>query len=142
MLIIGILSIVFIIYKSLQWIWDSHYIQEKKLRYLSLENFLLFLFTYVILFIGFGFIYTLFELAGVSVLVEGGKQIEVPFFNIVGTGMYFSAVTLFSVGYGEVVPIGIGRWIAILEAMIGYILPAAFVLRSVIDFEDSFFKKT
>jgi len=34
------------------------------------------------------------------------------------------------------VPVGIGRWIASIEALIGYALPAAFVVRTAIDFEN------
>ncbi len=53
----------------------------------------------------------------------------------VETSLYFSAVTLLSVGYGDIVPIGIGRWIAMVEALLGYALPAAFVVRTVMDVE-------
>ncbi|HZG72269.1 MAG TPA: ion channel, partial [Chondromyces sp.] len=46
---------------------------------------------------------------------------------------YFSGITLFSVGYGDIVPSGAGIWIALIEAWIGYTIPAAFVMRTVID---------
>ena len=36
------------------------------------------------------------------------------------TSFYFSAMTLFSVGNGDVIPQGIGRIIAVVEALIGY----------------------
>ncbi|WP_134700553.1 potassium channel family protein [Ammoniphilus sp. YIM 78166] len=42
--------------------------------------------------------------------------------------LYFSAVTLLSVGYGDVTPLGWSKAIAILQAMIGYILPAFIVV--------------
>ncbi|GAB3042461.1 hypothetical protein GCM10027286_00800 [Virgibacillus ainsalahensis] len=45
--------------------------------------------------------------------------------------MYFSGVTLLTIGYGDITPIGIGRLIALIQALIGYILPTAFVLRLV-----------
>ena len=51
------------------------------------------------------------------------------------TYIYFSAVTLFSVGYGDIAPIGIGRVIAMIEALIGYTIPAAFVAKAFIDIE-------
>jgi potassium channel LctB len=44
-------------------------------------------------------------------------------------------MTMFSVGHGDVSPIGVGRIIAAIEAFIGYSLPAAFLIRAVIDFE-------
>jgi potassium channel LctB len=45
--------------------------------------------------------------------------------------MYFSAATLFSVGYGDMYPVGIGKLFATFEAFIGYIMPAIFVMRTV-----------
>ncbi len=43
--------------------------------------------------------------------------------------LYFSGVTLMTVGYGDVTPIGWGRLLALIEALIGYILPTAFFLK-------------
>ncbi|HHY72017.1 MAG TPA: two pore domain potassium channel family protein [Bacillus bacterium] len=141
MLLIGIGLLLAIIYKSLEWIWLRENFQRNRRHFLSIENFLLLIFTYIILLVGFGFIYTLIEASGTSIIIESGNKVEPPFFHIMGTGMYFSGVTLFSLGYGDVVPIGIGRGFAMVEALIGYLLPAAFVMRSVIDFEGSFFKE-
>lgn len=141
MLLIGIGSILGLIYKSLEWIWISDNFQRNQRHFLSIENFLLLILTYVILLVGFGFIYTLVEASGTSIIIEAGNKLEPPFFHIMGTSMYFSAVTLFSLGYGDIVPIGMGRWLATLEALIGYLLPAAFVMRTVIDFEGSFYKE-
>ncbi|GGE55633.1 hypothetical protein GCM10011391_38310 [Pullulanibacillus camelliae] len=38
--------------------------------------------------------------------------------------LYFSAITLFSVGYGDVTPFEWSRMVAIIESTVGYILPA------------------
>lgn len=141
MLFIGIGSMLGIIYKSLEWIWLRDQFQRNMRHLFSIENFLLLILTYVILLLGFGFIYTMIEASGTSIIIEAGNKVEPPFIHIMGTGIYFSAVTLFSLGYGDVVPIGVGRWLAILEALIGYLLPAAFVMKSVIDFEGSFYKE-
>jgi potassium channel LctB len=43
--------------------------------------------------------------------------------------LYFSAITLFSVGYGDITPFGWARAVSIIEAMIGYLLPAVLVVR-------------
>ncbi len=43
--------------------------------------------------------------------------------------LYFSAVTLLSVGYGDVTPLGWSKAIAIIQAMIGYLLPAFLVVK-------------
>ena len=127
-----ILVIVVILIFSLNWLWESH---QRRMLTMSLENFILLLMTYLIILIGFGLMYTLLQLNHYSVLVEQGTVIKGPFLQLLDTGLYFSAVTLLSVGYGDITPIGIGRWIAIIEALIGYILPAAFVVRTVIDIE-------
>ena len=141
MLLILVGSILGLIYKSLEWIWISDNFQRNRKHLFSFENFMLLIITYVILLVGFGFIYTMIEASGITIIMESGNEVEPPFLHIMGTGMYFSAVTLFSLGYGDVVPIGIGRPLAILEALIGYLLPAAFVMRTVIDFEGSLFKQ-
>ncbi|MED3561478.1 ion channel, partial [Bacillus xiapuensis] len=55
--------------------------------------------------------------------------------NIFESSFYFSAMMLFSVGNGDVIPLGIGRVIAVTEALIGYTLPAAFVARAMLNRE-------
>ena len=45
---------------------------------------------------------------------------------------YFSAITLMSVGYGDVTPFGWSKVVAIIEALIGYILPPALVVRYIL----------
>jgi len=53
---------------------------------------------------------------------------------------YFSAITLLSVGYGDVTPFGISKAVAILEAMIGYILPVVLMIKYIL-FPAPAFKK-
>lgn len=43
--------------------------------------------------------------------------------------VYFSAITLMSVGYGDITPFGWSKAIAIIEAMMGYILPTILVIK-------------
>lgn len=43
--------------------------------------------------------------------------------------LYFSAITLLSVGYGDVTPFGWARVLAVIEAMAGYILPATLIIQ-------------
>nr|WP_309098981.1 potassium channel family protein [Fredinandcohnia onubensis] len=49
--------------------------------------------------------------------------------DIVTRSLYFSAITLLSVGYGDVTPFGISRAVAIVEALIGYLLPVVIVIQ-------------
>jgi potassium channel LctB len=101
-------------------------------KLVSLENFLYLGAIYVTVLVGFGLIYLLFSLNGDPLIKETGI---VKSKNIFETSFYFSAMTLFSVGHGDVVPLGLGRLIAVFEALIGYTLPAAFVARAVFDRE-------
>ncbi len=81
-------------------------------------------------------IYLLFELRNHMVILDGGNRVTGDFFQQMETSFYFSAMTMFSVGYGDISPIGIGRMIATIQAFIGYTLPVAFVIRTVIDYEE------
>lgn len=101
----------------------------------SIENFLFFAAIYATMMISFGLMYFLLELNGFAVLDDNFEKIGGSFFDRLETVLYFSAVTLFSVGYGEIAPVGIGRIIAVFEALIGYTIPVAFVARTIFDME-------
>ncbi|MDY0406882.1 ion channel [Virgibacillus sp. 179-BFC.A HS] len=96
----------------------------------SIEIFYTLLVMYSIFIIGFGMIYFILSFQGI-VLVEGGKLNPVNVFGSLVHSLYFSGVTLLTIGYGDIIPVGIGRLIALIEALVGYVLPAAFVLRVV-----------
>lgn len=51
--------------------------------------------------------------------------------------LYFSGVTMLSVGYGNLVPVGPARFFAILQAGIGLLLPTAFFVRALHEREDN-----
>lgn len=95
-------------------------------KLVSIDNFFYLGTCYLTVIIGFGLLYLLFPLVGMPVLKEADYEHGK---NIFETSFYFSAMMLFSVGNGDVIPLGIGRFIAVTEALIGYTLPAAFVAR-------------
>lgn len=97
----------------------------------SSEMFYTLLVIYSIVMIGFGLIYFILSFQGI-VLVEHGELRQVSIIGSLIHSFYFSGVTLLTIGYGDIIPIGIGRLIALIEALIGYILPTAFMLRLVI----------
>ncbi|GGA89392.1 potassium channel family protein [Ornithinibacillus halotolerans] len=99
-------------------------------RRFSVEMFYSLIITYTIVILGFGIIYFILSFEGIY-LVEGGELRQV---NVVGSmihSFYFSGVTMLTIGYGDITPIGIGRLIALIEALIGYVLPTAFVIHLV-----------
>ncbi|QOR67106.1 two pore domain potassium channel family protein [Cytobacillus suaedae] len=108
---------------------------RKKNQYISFENIVLLFFIYITVLLGFGVIYTSFIMLGAPILIEDGTYISGDFFSVLQDSMYFSAITLFSVGYGDITPVGVGRWLSIIEALLGYIMPTAFVVRSVVSYE-------
>ena len=50
--------------------------------------------------------------------------------------LYFSGVTLLSIGFGDLLPIGLTRLFAIIEGAIGILLPSAFFIKSMYKKED------
>jgi potassium channel LctB len=121
--------VIFCIFMSIRTLFIPNTIKGK---FVSIENALFLGSIYLTVILGFGLIYLLFELKGVSLLVE---TIHENNYNLFETSFYFSAMTLFSVGNGDVVPHGLGRMVAVVEALIGYTLPAAFVARALMDRE-------
>lgn len=96
----------------------------------SAELFYTLLVIYSIVIIGFGLIYFILSFQGM-ILVEHGELQQVSVVGSLIHSLYFSGVTLLTIGYGDIIPIGIGRGIALIEALLGYVLPTAFVLRLV-----------
>jgi len=107
-----------------------------KEKHLSFKSLIYIMSVYATVMIGFALIYVLFYENGFLVFSENGEVITGEFFYMLQTSLYFSGVTIFSVGFGDIAPIGIGRFVAIIEALIGYSIPAAYVVRTVILWDD------
>lgn len=125
--------ICFVIVKSLVDFMGGRNIYFKmklKESRFSTEIFYALLVIYSIVITGFALIYFILSFQGI-VLVEHGELNQVSMMGSLIHSFYFSGVTLLTIGYGDIIPIGIGRFIALLEALLGYILPTAFVLRLV-----------
>src|SRR5579875_426160 len=113
--------VIFCIFMSLRTLFLPNTVKGKLV---SIDNFLYLGNVYLTVILGYGLIYAIFYLMGMTILVEVNKN---HMHNMFETSFYFSAMMLFSVGNGDVIPVGIGRFIAVTEALIGYTLPAAFV---------------
>lgn len=130
---ISIIFICFIMLKSIVEFIQGGKIRlgfEMKERRFSIEIFYTLLIIYTIVIIGFGLIYFILSFQGV-VLIESGNFEHMSVLNSLMRSIYFSGVTLLTIGYGDISPLGVVRFIALVEALIGYILPTAFVLRLV-----------
>jgi len=128
-----VLFICFIMLKSMIQFVRGSSVQKKESsreRKFSLEVFYTLLIVYSIVITGFALIYFILSFQGI-VLVEYGELKQPSVIASLIHSFYFSGVTMLTIGYGDIVPIGIGRLIAVIEALIGYILPTAFMLRLV-----------
>ncbi|QST00553.1 two pore domain potassium channel family protein [Pontibacillus sp. ALD_SL1] len=94
----------------------------------SFHHFYTLITVYGIVMIGFGLIYFILASEGLVILQDELLQQD-SLLDRFAHSVYFSGVTLMTVGYGDITPIGLGKAIALIEAMIGYIVPAAFVVQ-------------
>ncbi|WP_230199498.1 ion channel [Bacillus testis] len=108
---------------------------DEGMQKISLSHFIWLAFLYGTICIGFALLYLLLEMRDMSVILDNGIRLTGDFFLMLETSIYFSTMTMFSVGYGDLTPIGIGRMIATVQAFVGYVLPAAFFVRTVIEFD-------
>jgi potassium channel LctB len=125
------LSFIFTVYCIVMSLRTLFIPNTVKGKLVSIEDFIYLSFVYITILIGFGLIYILLETKGYEILIEQYPTSSDGFLERLGTYIYFSGITLFSVGYGDIAPVGIGRIIAIIEALIGYAIPTAFVAQAV-----------
>ncbi len=137
LIIVCVFVSVFIIVQKSLIIFFRHprHLHKKSRKFISFDDLIALFIVYSIIILGFGTIYFSLLMVGVPVLMEDGAPVHGTYAELTEVVSYFSAVTLLSVGYGDITPIGIGRWISIIEALVGYLLPAAFVLSTVIENE-------
>lgn len=124
-IIISTLSLA-LIGMSLRQIFHSLEFEHK---IFSVQLFVSVMMLYTIVMVGFGIIYAALILQGIEVYKADVPFIQGYWIHDMIRSVYFSGVTLFTVGYGDLTPVGIGKWIAIIEAMVGYTLPAALVAK-------------
>lgn len=122
---ISILSLA-LIAASLRQIFHSLEFEHK---IFSFQLFVSIMLIYTIVMVGFGIIYAALLIQGIDVYQETMPFTHDYWIRDIVRSIYFSGVTLFTVGYGDIIPVGIGKWLAIIEAMIGYSLPAALVAK-------------
>jgi potassium channel LctB len=126
--------VVTVLIGSITSIWTT---SVKATRRISLENLFVLIQWYITMMLGFGLIYMVLQLNGHNVFTPSANGTANECFSILQDSLYLSGITLLSVGYGDVTPMGIGRWIAIIEALLGYIMPAVLVVRTMMDRDEA-----
>ncbi|PPA68826.1 hypothetical protein [Jeotgalibacillus proteolyticus] len=91
----------------------------------SFKNFLLLTVTYGVLLTGFATVYTVMTLEGVEVMEIDTTNHS--FWSLFSTSIYLSGMMLFSIGNGEIIPLGLGRWVSLMASYLGHALPVTVV---------------
>ncbi|MFC0015770.1 MULTISPECIES: potassium channel family protein [Allobacillus] len=94
--------------------------------YFHLALFLKLFFVLAVLTVAFALLYYAIGLERVSLRHSdsNGDPVEPTFWNM----LYYSGVTMLSVGYGDYVPVGISRFFSLIQASLGFLLPTAYFL--------------
>ncbi|MFB5662555.1 potassium channel family protein [Alteribacillus sp. HJP-4] len=80
---------------------------------------------------GFAILYYMLSLNETVLMINDptGEAANHDFWNC----LYFSGVTILSVGYGDLVPVGSARFFSLIQAAIGLLLPAAYFMKAISD---------
>ncbi|SER58860.1 potassium channel LctB [Gracilibacillus ureilyticus] len=125
---IAVISILLISFLLIASLYAFIFGKVHKKSYFSYEIFYTLLVVYFTVLTSFACLYFVLSFQGV-LLLDDGKLHRLPPLETLAHSFYFSGVTLMTVGYGDITPIGWGRLLALIESLIGYILPPAFFLK-------------
>ncbi|MCR8849737.1 potassium channel family protein [Rossellomorea sp. SC111] len=116
-------AILFIVVNLIYFFKDKHF----KYSYFSTALFLKLFFVLLSIMIAFAVLYYAlsFDNPMLRISSPSGKPVEHTFLNY----LYYSGVTILSVGYGDYIPTGHLRFFALLEAAIGLLLPTAYFMK-------------
>ncbi|MGL4521974.1 MAG: ion channel [Bacilli bacterium] len=109
--------------------WASAYVRPL----FSLHHMLYYALLYISVVLAFAAIYVVLIMNGFDVLHDTFHRKAQTYWGVLEEALYFSAITLFGVGYGDVTPIGFGRWIAVIQSLIGFTLPATFFMQTLMN---------
>lgn len=123
------LILLIIMISVLQFVFSRDYRTNQKV-WIAYDIFYALLIIYITVIIGFSFLYYILSFYDV-VLYEVNIEKNKSLFDVWWRSFYFSGVTMLTIGYGDVIPLGIGRLFALLQALIGFVLPTTFVLKVV-----------
>lgn len=118
------IAFICICFSMIQYLFAHH--KRTKDRQ-ALEVFLALCIIYCTVIIGFAIIY--FICSRKAIVLHSLSYDRLSMLEQLYECVYFSGVTMLTIGYGDISPVGIGRFIALIQALIGYILPTAFVLK-------------
>lgn len=120
--ILIVITIILLIGSLVYFFKDKRFMESKVHIGLLLKMF----FTLLALTIGFTFLYYFLSTQEVILRINDptDSAVDPSFADL----LYFSGVTLLSVGYGDFVPVGSARLFALIQAGLGLLVPSAFFL--------------
>ncbi|UOQ49232.1 ion channel [Gracilibacillus caseinilyticus] len=86
---------------------------------------------FVLTAITFGFAVLYYALSFQETVVVQSLSSNKPIDPTLGNLLYFSGVTMLSVGYGDMLPVNSARFFALIQAGIGVLLPTAYFLKAI-----------
>ncbi|TMW70915.1 ion channel [Alteribacter natronophilus] len=85
---------------------------------------------FVMLGLTFGFAVLYYVLSFNEVVLRINDPTGDPAEHTFLTLLYFSGVTVLSVGYGDLVPVGSARLFSLIQAALGFLMPAAYFMKA------------
>lgn len=78
----------------------------------------------------FGFALLYYALSFEETVIVHDLSAETPIEHSFSNLLYFSGVTILSIGYGDMIPVNTARFFALLQAAIGVLLPTAYFIKA------------
>lgn len=98
---------------------------------------------YFIISAAFSIIYIILDYANLGFIVDHYSSVnhQEQFKDIISRSLYFSYITMFAVGYGDMTPFGLSKAVSIIQASVGHILPYVIMLNYIIYKPSKFLRK-
>ncbi|MGD9566957.1 MAG: ion channel [Sedimentibacter sp.] len=82
----------------------------------------------------FSIIYIILEYVGLGFVIDHYSSVphQKRLIDVITRSIYFSYMTLFAVGYGDMTPFGFSKAVAIIQSFTGYIIPYVIMLNYII----------
>ncbi|MFD2658214.1 potassium channel family protein [Gracilibacillus thailandensis] len=85
---------------------------------------------FVLCGVTFGFSLLYYALSFEETVIVQDLSAETPVEHSFSNLLYFSGVTILSIGYGDMIPVNTARFFALLQAAIGVLLPTAYFIKA------------
>lgn len=123
-ILIGI-ALLFILGNLIYFFKDKRFKESKVHTGLLLKLF----YTLVSVTIGFTFLYYILNTQAPILHINDPSDdaVDADIWDL----LYFSGVTILSVGYGDYVPVGSARFFSLIQAALGLLIPSAFFLTAI-----------